>query len=108
MGRQGLHESDFDLTIAAHVDARDTNLYGNPDYYWHYNNPKVQKLLTQADAELDEAKSNALYGQVLDQINADAVNDWLFLLPRLEVVRKGITGYPRGSYSLSYDVTAIQ
>jgi peptide/nickel transport system substrate-binding protein len=101
-------KSDFDLTIAAHVDARDTNLYGNPDYYWHYNDAKVQKLLAQADAELDEAKSNALYGQVLDQINADAVNEWLFLLPRLEVVRQGISGYPRGSYSLSYDVTGIQ
>jgi peptide/nickel transport system substrate-binding protein len=99
---------DFDLTIVSHVEARDTNLYGNPEYYWHYNNPQVQQLLKQADAATDEAKSNQLYGQVLDQINADAVNDWLFLLPRLEVVKKGITGYPTGSYSLSYDVTGIR
>jgi peptide/nickel transport system substrate-binding protein len=99
---------DFDLTIVSHVEARDTNLYGNPNYYWHYNNPQVQQLLKQADAATDEAKSNQLYGQVLDQINADAVNDWLFLLPRLEVVKKGITGYPTGSYSLSYDVTGIK
>ncbi len=101
-------KADFDLTIVAHVEARDTSLYGNPDYYWRYNNAKVQDLLQQADAAVDEAKSNALYGQVLDQINADAVNDWLFLLPRLEVVKKGITGYPTGSYSLSYDVTGIK
>ncbi|HKA05007.1 MAG TPA: ABC transporter substrate-binding protein [Acidimicrobiales bacterium] len=101
-------KGDFDLTIVAHVEARDTNLYGNPDYYWHYNSPQVQQLLKQADAATDEAKSNQLYGQVLDQINADAVNDWLFLLPRLEVVKKGITGYPTGSHSLSYDVTGIR
>ena len=101
-------KADFDLTIVAHVEARDTSLYGNPDYYWRYNNAKVQDLLKQADAAVDEKKSNDLYGQVLDQINADAVNDWLFLLPRLEVVRKGITGYPTGSYSLSYDVTKIK
>ncbi len=68
----------------------------------------MQDLLKQADAAVDETKSNDLYGQVLDQINADAVNDWLFLLPRLEVVRKGITGYPTGSYSLSYNVTGIK
>jgi peptide/nickel transport system substrate-binding protein len=99
---------DFDLTIVAHVEARDTNLYGNPNYYWHYNNAQVQQLLKEADAATDEAKSNQLYGQVLDQINAVAVNDWLFLLPRLEVVKKGITGYPTGSYSLSYDITGIK
>ena len=101
-------KADFDLTIVAHVEARDTSLYGNPDYYWRYNNAKVQDLLKQADAAVDDTKSNDLYGQVLDQINADAVNDWLFLLPRLEVVKKGITGYPTGSYSLSYDVTGIK
>jgi peptide/nickel transport system substrate-binding protein len=101
-------KADFDLTIVAHVEARDTSLYGNPDYYWRYNNAKVQDLLKQADAAVDEKKSNDLYGQVLDQINADAVNDWLFLLPRLEVVHKGLTGYPTGSYSLSYDVTKIK
>ena len=101
-------KADYDLTIVAHVEARDTALYGNPDYYWRYNNAKVQDLLKQADAAVDEAKSNELYGQVLDQINADAVNNWLFLLPRLEVVKKGITGYPTGSYSLSYNVTGIK
>ena len=101
-------KGDFDLTIVSHVEARDTNLYGNPDYYWHYDNQQVQQLLKEADAATDEAKSNQLYGQVLDQINADAVNDWLFLLPRLEVVKKGITGFPTGSYSLSYDVTGIK
>ena len=31
---------------------------------------------TTTDAAVDETKSNDLYGQVLDQINADAVNDW--------------------------------
>jgi peptide/nickel transport system substrate-binding protein len=101
-------KSDFDLTIVAHVEARDTNLYGNPNYYWKYNNPTVQKLLKEADAAPNDQQSNALYHQVLEQINKDAVNDWLFLLPRLEVVKKGITGYPKGSYSLSYDVTGIK
>jgi peptide/nickel transport system substrate-binding protein len=101
-------KSDFDLTIVAHVEARDTNLYGNPNYYWKYNNPTVQSLLKQADAAPTDQQSNDLYHQVLEQINKDAVNDWLFLLPRLEVVKKGITGYPKGSYSLSYDVTGIK
>ena len=32
-------KANFDLTIVAHVEAHDTNLYGNPNYYWRYNNP---------------------------------------------------------------------
>jgi peptide/nickel transport system substrate-binding protein len=101
-------KSDFDMTIVAHVEARDTNLYGNPSYYWKYNSPTVQSLLKQADSAPTDQQSNDLYHQVLEQINKDAVNDWLYLLPRLEVVKKGITGYPKGSYSLSYDLTGIK
>src|SRR3954471_24995218 len=92
-------KGDYDLTIVAHVEARDINLYSNPKYYWHYDSPKVQDLLKQADAAPTEAASNDLYKQVQEQINADAVNDWLFLLPRLSVIRKGITGYPKGGYT---------
>jgi len=62
---------------------------------------------TAPEATTDEATSNALYQQALERINEQAVNDWLYLLPRLQVVRKGITGYPTGSYSLSYDITGI-
>jgi peptide/nickel transport system substrate-binding protein len=101
-------KADFDLTIVAHVEARDTNLYANPKYYWRYDSPKVQDLLKRADAAPSEQESNQLYGEALRQINADAVNDWLYLLPRLEVVKKGITGYPKGSSTLSYDVTGIK
>ena len=60
---------------------RDVGLYGNPKYYWRYDSPQVQGLLKQADVAPDVAASNALYKQVLEQINKDAVNDWLFELP---------------------------
>ncbi len=35
-------KGDFDMTIISHVEARDIVLYGNPNYYWHYDNPEVQ------------------------------------------------------------------
>jgi peptide/nickel transport system substrate-binding protein len=100
--------ADFDLTIISHVEARDIGLYGNPKYYWRYDNAQVQDLLKQADAAPNTDASNALYKQVQEQINKDAVNDWLFLLPGLSVAKKGITGFPSAAFSLSYDVTGVK
>jgi peptide/nickel transport system substrate-binding protein len=101
-------KADYDLTIISHVEARDVDQYGNPGYYWRYDSPKVQDLLKQADAAPTDAESDDLYHQVLRQINEDAVNDWLFLLPGLTVAKKDITGIPNASYSLSYDLTRIK
>ena len=90
-------KADYDLTIISHVEARDVDQYGNPQYYWRYDSPKVQELLKQADAARRPTReSDDLYHQVLRQINEDAVNDWLFLLPGLTVAKKDITGIPSG------------
>jgi peptide/nickel transport system substrate-binding protein len=101
-------KANYDLTVISHVEARDIDQYGNPEYYWRYDDPETQALLTEAEATVDEEKSNELYQQVQERINEQAVNNWLYLLPRLQVVKKGITGYPTTSTSLSYDVTGIR
>ncbi len=98
---------DYDLSIVAHVEPRDLGQYGNPDYYWAYDNPAVAALLTQADAEPDEATRNDLLRQVQEQITADAANGWLFLLPALSVTKQGITGYIANAPGLSLDITQL-
>ncbi len=99
--------ADYDLTVISHVEARDVVRYGDPTYYWRYNSPKVQQLLAQADAAPTDDESNDLYDQVLNQIADDAVNDWLFVLPNLQVISPKVKGYPENAYSLSYDLTGI-
>lgn len=84
---------DFDMSIVSHVEPLDLAQYGNPDYYWGNDSPDVAPLLAQADAEPDADARNALYGQVLDEITAQAADNWLFVLPALSVIRKGVTGY---------------
>jgi peptide/nickel transport system substrate-binding protein len=101
-------KADYDLTIISHVEARDIALYGNPKYYWRYDSPEAQDLLKKADAAATTDESNALYKQVQELINKDAVNDWLFELPGLSVIKKGITGFPTAAFSLSYDVTGVK
>jgi peptide/nickel transport system substrate-binding protein len=98
---------DYDISIVAHVEPRDIGQYGNPDYYWAYDNPDVAGLLTEADATPDDAARYELLGQVQEQITADAANVWLFLLPALSVTKKGISGYNPNQPGLGLDMTAL-
>lgn len=85
--------NDFDMSIVAHVEPLDLAQYGNPDYYWGNDSPDVAPILAQADAEADPDVRNELYGQVLDEITAQAADQWLFVIPQLSVLREGTTGY---------------
>ena len=84
---------DYDLTIINHVEERDIGNYGNPKYYWHYDNPDVANLLKQADAEPDAGKRNALYKQIQQQLADDAANLWICAANNLGILRKGLMGY---------------
>ena len=100
--------ANYDMTIIAHVEARDLIKYADPKYYWRYDNKTVQRLIAAGDAAQTNTQWIADYREVERIITQAAVNDWLFLLPSLEIVRAGITGYPKNSLSLSFDVTALR
>ncbi|QBI21324.1 ABC transporter substrate-binding protein [Egibacter rhizosphaerae] len=99
-----LGESDFEATIVAHVEPRDIVQYGNPDYYWNYDDPEVADLLDEADRAQEPDERDELYAEVQQTIADDAVNVWLYLLPELAVVRDHVEGYvedqPAGSVDL--------
>ena len=88
-----LAPQDYDLTIINHVEERDIGNYGNPKYYWNYNNPTVAGQIKQADAEPDAAKRKALYGQVLKTLADDAVNLWVMSPNQLAVLKHNFQGY---------------
>jgi peptide/nickel transport system substrate-binding protein len=97
---------NYDMTIVSHVEARDITRWASPDYYWHYDNPAFQALLTKADQEprdqfITDMKAAA---KILAD---DAAADFLFMFPNLIVARVGITGIPENLVTLSFDVTTI-
>ncbi|MPZ54575.1 MAG: ABC transporter substrate-binding protein [Acidimicrobiia bacterium] len=98
---------NFQMSIVAHVEPRDMGQYGNPDYYWGYDNPEVQGWLEEADLATDEETRNELMAQVAAQISEDAVSDWLYLLPSLIVSKDDVTGFPTNAYALSFDMTNV-
>jgi peptide/nickel transport system substrate-binding protein len=98
---------DFDMSIVAHVEPRDVGQYGNPDYYWGNDSPQVAPILAQADSEPDPDVRNELYASVLEEITAVAADNWLFVLPALAVIEKGVTGYEADLPGLALDVTKL-
>lgn len=101
-----LTKSDYDLTIVAHVEARDIVKFADSSYYWHFNNPEFQQLIKQAD-EGTEEEQTAKMKQAAKLLSQQAGSDFLFLLPNLVVTRSDIAGVGRNAASLSFDVTAI-
>ncbi|HLR94433.1 MAG TPA: ABC transporter substrate-binding protein [Jiangellaceae bacterium] len=102
------NQADYDLTIISHVEPRDIVQYGNPDYYWNYDDEQTQNLLASADQATDDAERNRLYQQVARRISDQAVSDWLFVLPNLQVIRDGVQGFPADAYTLSFDMTGVE
>ncbi|MEA5118224.1 MAG: ABC transporter substrate-binding protein, partial [Propionicimonas sp.] len=97
---------DYDMTIVAHVEARDLGKFANPKYYWHYDNPQFQQLYEQADAA-GEAGAVPLMKQAARLLATDAAAIWLFSLPNLVITKSTITGVAPNETSLSFDLTTL-
>jgi peptide/nickel transport system substrate-binding protein len=85
---------DFQATLQEHVNDRDVVWYGDPDFYWGYNNPQVTDWVKQAEQAPTEAQQTELLKKVNQQIAQDAASDWLYLYPQIVVASTKISGYP--------------
>lgn len=87
-------EKNFEATLQEHVNHRDIVFYGNPDFYWGYNNPEVVKLIADAEAASSEAEQTEKLTEANTIIAEDAAGNWLYLFPQIVVSAANVTGYP--------------
>lgn len=99
-------EAQYDMTLVAHVEARDIVAWADPKYYWRYNNPEFQKLIAQANTA-DEATGYDLMKKAARILAEDAAADFLFLLPSLVITKNTVSGIGRNAPSLSFDLTSV-
>jgi len=85
---------DFQATLQEHVNHRDIVFYGNPDFYWGYNNPDVVKLVADAESATTEADQVQKLTEANKLIAEDAAGNWLYLYPQIVVSSSTVTGYP--------------
>ena len=95
----------YDLTLVAHVEARDIVAWANKDFYWHYDNAEFRKLISEAD-QAPEAQAHDLMRQAAKVLADDAAADFLFLLPSLVITTAKVTGIEKNATSLSFDLTS--
>lgn len=98
--------ADYDLSIVAHVEPRDIRTFGNPGYYWRYDDPEVQRLLAESELGTEEQQVDALQ-QVARRIAEDAAADWLFLIPNLIVADADVRGLPQNRIGEALELTAL-
>lgn len=96
-------DKNFEATLQGHVNDRDINFYGNPDFYWGYDNADVQTWLADSEKAASVEEQTELVKKANQQISDDAASVWLYLNPQLRVAAEGISGAPQnGLNSLFY------
>lgn len=83
---------DYDLTIISHTEPRDIDIYTRSDYYFAYNNPKFNALMKEIDTTIDDAARNKLLADAQKMLADDAVNVFLYVLPKITVTKAGLKG----------------
>ncbi|WP_404403485.1 ABC transporter substrate-binding protein [Pelagibacterium halotolerans] len=98
---------DFEATLQEHVNHRDIVFYGNPDFYWGYNNAEVIELISSAEASETVEERNEKLRQANIIIAEEAASDWLYLYPQIVVSAANVSGYPvngLNSQFYAYDI----
>jgi peptide/nickel transport system substrate-binding protein len=98
---------DYGLTIVSHTEPMDINIYARPDYYFQYDNPAFQQLMTDLNAATDPAARSAILKQAQEVIAKDYVNGYLFQLARTSVIDAKIMGMWENSPTQANDLTGV-
>lgn len=83
---------DFDMTIVAHAEPMDIDIYSRDPYYFNYKNPVFNDLMRRIQATADPAEQNKLYGEAQKILAEDVPALYLFVMPKLGVWDKKLKG----------------
>ena len=100
-------EANYELTIIAHTEPLDIAIYSRADYYFNYYNPRFNTLITQLENTFLTNQQKTLYHELQNILVTDAVNVFLFQLPKLGVWNKNIEGLWHNSPLQANDLTKV-
>ncbi|SNR47225.1 ABC transporter substrate-binding protein [Puniceibacterium sediminis] len=98
---------DFGLTIVSHTEPMDINIYARPDYYFQYDNPAFQDLMTTLNTTTDAAARSDLLRQAQTMIADDYVNGYLFQLAYPTVADARLRGLWLNQPTQATDLTGV-
>lgn len=98
---------NFGLSIVSHTEPMDIGIYANPDYYFQYDNPAFQELITTLNSTTDPDARAALMSDAQKIIAADAVNGYLFQLAQLSVAKAELQGLWTNAPTQATDLSGV-
>lgn len=98
---------DYELSFVLHVEPRDFGNFADPDYYFGYDNSKVQSLYAKALAETNEDASAELLAQAARIVSEDHAADWLYNGQTITAVRPIVAGFPQDSINSRIDLAGV-
>ncbi|KQT85755.1 ABC transporter substrate-binding protein [Aurantimonas sp. Leaf443] len=103
-----LKGKDFEMTMVAHAEPLDIDIYARPDYYFGYRNPAFDETIAKAEAATDEASRLSLYGEAQRMLAEDVPALYLFVMPKLGVWNAKLEGLWENEPIPSNDVTDVR
>lgn len=104
---QVFKNKDYDLTIVSHTEPNDIGIYARKDYYFQYDNPDFDAVIAELDVSSEEAKRTDLYQKAQRILAEDAVNGFMFQLPKVGVWDAKLEGMWANSPVQATDLTGV-
>ncbi|MBA1157717.1 ABC transporter substrate-binding protein [Microvirga mediterraneensis] len=98
---------DYDMTIVAHAEPLDIDIFARDNYYFNYKNDTFKTLVADAAKTTDEKARYAKYAEAQKILAADVPALFLFQLPKLGVWNAKVKGLWENSPIPSNDVTEV-
>lgn len=86
-------KKEYDLTVIAHVEPNDLDIYARDDYYFNYKNSDYKRIIEQLKRTHEQSKRIELLKEAQKKLSDDAVHVFLFMLPRIGLWHKNLRGY---------------
>lgn len=84
--------ADYDMTIVAHAEPMDIDIYARDPYYFNYKNPAFNDVLAKVEASSDPAEQDKLYGEAQTILANDVPALFLFVMPKLGIWNAKLKG----------------
>ena len=98
---------DYGLSIVSHTEPMDIGIYARPDYYFQYDNPDFQTLMTNLNATTDTAMRAKMLKKAQTIISEDYVNGYLFELAFTTVADAKVQGLWKNAPTQATDLTGV-
>ena len=89
---QVFKQKDYDLTIISHTEPLDIGIYAREGYYFNFEHDGFKQIMQEINLSNNEMVKKQLYQEAQTLLAEQAVNVFLFQLPKVAIWRKGLHG----------------